>query len=288
MAAVLWVCCSSYSYSDVVNGVTGNAAVNGLQWDMDNVLPPQAGLTVGGIAYKYSVDKLQEGDLKVTVQNEDKIDGGYVLQYTDDWSGKSGNRITKQYPLGDILIDRIGDGSIVTEGEGTVFDPEVRYTYTYDECYDVLSNPECPGYDEAYLKYLLDEGLIDLYGPDYDPNEDMELLAEETDVDEEELEEDENKEDEEDTEEEKDIEKLLSIAEEKNKLADGVAQQAMLAALSQVEKLNNYVALDIQGGEYIETTDLRDKKINDNKRAALRMGLANDQKHEEIVSSQYE
>jgi hypothetical protein len=245
---------------------------------------------VGSLIYRYTVEKQREDDFKVTVQNEDKIDGGYVLQYTDDWSGLPGNTLLRQYPLGDIAGNRIGDGSIVTEGEGNVLNPDVRYGYTWDKCYDPLSDPECPGYYEAYLRWLLENGLIDIYGPDYDPMDDEGVkfaLDNETDQDEEELEEDESKEDEEE-DEEKDIEKLLSIAEEKNKLAEGVAQQAMLQALSQVEKLNTYVAIDIQGGEYVESVQLTDKKINDNRSAARRMGLAQDKVHEEMISAQYD
>jgi len=113
------------------------------------------------------------------------------------------------------------------------------------------------------------------------------LLEEETDV-EEESEEDEEKKEDEEEKEEKDIEKLLSIAEEKNKLADDVAQEAMLQALSQVTKINAYVAKEIQGGEYVETVSIQDKKISDNRSAARRMGLAQDKVHEEMISSQYE
>lgn len=255
---------------------------------MSNVLPPQAGLTVGGIVYRYGVEKNIEDDFKVTIGNEDKVNGGTLFSYTDDWSGKPGNTILKQYALGDIVIDRIGDGSITTEGDGTVIEPEVRYSYTYDTCFDPLADPECPGYEEAYLKYLLDNDLIDLDGPDYDPEEDIAIgLNNETEVDEEEIEENETEEDEEE-ETEEDIEKLLSIAEEKNVLAEGVAQQAMLQALSRVEKLNTYVVRDIQGGEYVETVQIQDKKISDNRSVARRMGLAQDKVHEEIVASQYE
>ena len=287
MAVALWVSCYSYSYSDIVTGLTNNAAENGLRWDMDNVLPPQAGLTIGDILYRYRVEKQREDDFKVTIGNEDKINGGTLFSFTDDWSDKNGTTILKRYPLDDILINRVGDGFIETEGEGSVHDPDVRYTFTYDECYVVLSNPDCPGYDMAYLKYLLEEGLIDLDGPDYDPDEVLALLEEETDV-EEESEEDEEKKEDEEEKEEKDIEKLLSIAEEKNKLADDVAQQAMLQALSQVDKINAYVAKEIQGGEYVETVSLQDKKISDNRSAARRMGLAQDKVHEEMISSQYE
>jgi len=253
---------------------------------MSNVLPPQAGLTVGDLIYRYRVEKQMEDDFKVTIGNKDKINGGDLFSYTDDWSGKNGNTILKRYPLDNIIIDRFGDGYIETEGDGSVHDPDVRYTFTYDECFVVLSNPECPGWALEYLKYLLDEGLIEL-NPEYDPDEVLALLENETDLEEESEEDEESKEDEE-KKEEKDIEKLLSIADEKNKLADDVAQQAMLQALSQVAKINAYIAKEIQGGEYVETVSLQDKKISDNRSAARRMGLAQDKVHEEMISSQYE
>ena len=255
---------------------------------MSNVLPPQAGLTVGGIVYRYSVEKQREDELKVTIQNEDKILGGYVLSYTDDWTDKEGSRIVKQYQLPNISIDRIGNGSITQEGTGTVFDPNVGYTYTYDECYDPLSSPECPGYEDAYLAYLFANGLLDLNGPDYDPMQEQALLESldtETELEEEQAAIDREEEEE---EEEENLEKLLSIRDEADELANAFAQQQLLLALNNAILLKPYIETVIAGGIYEDAPELQDKKISDNRRAALRMGLAQDQVHEKIVASQYE
>ena len=64
-------------------------------------------------------------------------------------------------------------------------------------------------------------------------------------------------------------------------------QEAILRALSRPDVYTLYKQREIQGGAYLETVKLQDKKINDNRGAALRMGLAQDKVHEDMVSSQY-
>ena len=283
MAAVLSLVSYSYCYSDIVNGVTNNAAADGFRWDMTNVLPPQAGLTVGGLRYRYTVDKIREDDFTVSIQNEDKISGGNALTFTDNWSGLSGNTLVKQYPLPDISIDRIGDGSITTTGVGTVTDPDVRYTYRYDECYNPLADPECPGYAEAYMAWLLENGLY-IEPPEPEPV-DYEVPATEI-AEENQREIDETLEEEE--EEEEELEKLLSIRDEADEIANAFAQAQMLLALNNSKILKPYIEADIGGGDYIETVAIEDKKINDNRSAALRMGLAQDLVHDKMVASQYD
>ena len=285
LSALAVLASSSYCFSEVINGSTNNAAANGNQWDMDNVLPPQAGLTVGGVLYRYTAEKEIPDDFKVTIENDDVL-GGYIFQETDDWSGKPGNTIQKILPIDDVLIDRFGDGRIRTEGEGEVVDPTVRYTYTYDECFDPLASPECPGYAAAFMQYLLDNGLLneeDIQDAYYS-DEVQDALNQKTELQEEN---EEATEEEEEEEEEDNTEKLLSIKDEVNDLANTVTQDAMLVALAQVQKLDNYVQKNIEGGSYTETVQLQDKKINDNRGAAVRMGLAQDQVHNEMVESQY-
>lgn len=259
---------------------------------MRNVLPPQAGLTVGGIIYRYRVEKEQVDDFSVTVSNDDRLNGGKIFSYTDDWSGKNGTTLLKQYPLGDVVIERFGDGSITSEGKGEVKDADVRYSYTYDECYDPLSDPECPGYAEAYYQWLLAQGLISAEEEYEDPLEDeqvQKVLEQQVELEKETLEEGEEVLEEEE-EEKKELQKLLSIAEGNTAVADRLAQQAMLEALARVKILNPYIEFGktIKGGEYVEQVELKDKKIDDNGRAARRMGLAQDKVHEEIVASQYD
>ena len=284
---MLLVVSYSYSYSDTVNGVTNNAAANGLQWDMSDVLPPQAGLTVSGLAYAYGVTKETEDDFTVTIENDDALYGGYVFQETDDWSGLPGNIIQKAIPLNDVLIDRMGDGRIRTEGNGTVNDPIVRYFYRYDECFDPLASPECPGYATAYFQFLEDNGLLD--EEKYkDPLEDENVLdALNRDVDVEEEQEENKEEDEEEEEVEEDLERMLALNDEVNDLANSTAQDTMMLALTQVQTLNTYIAKELEGGTYTETVQLQDNRIDDNRGAALRMGLASEMLHQDMVDLQY-
>lgn len=287
MAPALWLVSYSYCYSDVVTGVTNNAARNGLEWDMSNVLPKQAGLTVGGLTYKYSVTKEVQDDFKVHVENDDKIRGGVIFRETDDWSKLPGNTIFKAVPLDDVVIDRFGNGRIRPEGDSTVTDPTVRYFYRYDECYDPLSSPECPGYAAAFRQFLLDSGLLNQEISD--PLEDENVknaLDNETELKEEKKEEEEEKEEEED-DKKKSLEKRLALKDEVNKIADSTAQNAMMQALAQVERIESYIAKEIKGGTYPETIKLQDKKINDNRSASLTLGLQSDKAHQQLVDLQY-
>ena len=54
---------------------------------MQNILPQQAGLTVGNVIYKYTAVKNEQDDMLVHVQNEDALGDGYIFRETDDWSG---------------------------------------------------------------------------------------------------------------------------------------------------------------------------------------------------------
>lgn len=292
MAVGLLAFSSSYCFSETVRGTTNNAAANSLQWDMSNVLPPQAGLTIDGLTYRYTVEKQTEDGLKVTVQNENPINGGYIFSETDDWSGLPSNTILKNFQLNDIPKEYFGTGSIVTEGFGSVVDPTVRYTYTYDVCYDPLSSPECPGWAAALYEYLLNNNLLKEDTELEDPyqNEFLQQLLKTR----EELAKKKSEESEEDLVEEKEeeaekelLEKVLSISNDAIMLVDAMQQQQILNALVRPDVYALYKQREIQGGEYLETVKLQDKKINDNRGAALRMGLAQDKVHEDMVSSQY-
>ena len=76
-----------------------------------------------------------------------------------------GNSINKTIPVGGIVIDFWGDGSIEVEGFGTVLDPEVYYTYQYLPCNNPQSDPECPGYIDPLT--LIEEPEIDTSSEDY-------------------------------------------------------------------------------------------------------------------------
>jgi hypothetical protein len=96
---------------------------------MTNVLPQQAGLTVGNVIYQYTTVKNTDDDMVVSVQNENAKGNGYIFKSSDDWSGIPGNTINKVVPVGNIDISYWGDGSIDWTGTGSVTDANVIYTY---------------------------------------------------------------------------------------------------------------------------------------------------------------
>ena len=285
MAAALLAASSSFCYSDTITGSTNNAAVNGLNWNMNDVLPPQAGLTVNGLIYQYTLEKDPAADAQVHVQNENALGEGYIIKETDIWDGLPGSTINKILNFGNIPGEALGDGSIVVEGEATVLDPTVTYNYRFDPCYVVLTNPDCPGYEDALYDWLLENGLlngdIDPDDPFYDEYVQM-TLNRETDIEEEEEDTEEEQEEEEDDE----MEVALFAGDQANKLANDVTQQAMLDALSNVPQFESYYVPQIDGGVYEESLQLQDKTLPDNRRAMR--NLAQQQLHNDMVRSQYD
>ena len=69
-------------------------------------------------------------------------------------------------------------------------------------------------------------------------------------------------------------------------MGDPAAQAAIMQALSNIPKFENYYAVNIQGGVYEEKVILQDTELPDN-RSALR-NLALDTKHREMIRSQYD
>ena len=268
------VCWSSYSYSDTVYGT---ARVGSTEWVMQNVLPPQAGLTVGNVIYRYTTVKNTEDDMLVHVQNEDAQGDGYIFRETDDWSGLPGNSIYKVVGVGNIPIERWGDGSIEVEGKGSVTDPSVIYTYQYDPCFDPQSDPSCPDYK---VEYDLDEIIpkVDFK----DPLED-ELIQKEL-------------EEQWKPEEEEESERKTRLAQAKQKLEEllgGINSAAMSEqALAQEAALfaMNYIPVSyttsLNGGYYEDVPMLEDSEIPKNKKAA-RVGLAQQQLHQDMIDQQY-
>lgn len=257
---------------------------------MSDVLPPQAGLTVGGIVYRYSVSKEVQDAYKVYIENLDKQNpGSLVFQSIDDWSGLPGNTIKKNIAIPDVLIDRFGDGQIRTEGDGSVDNANVQYYYKYDKCFNPISDPTCPGWADALYKYLLDNDLLKEGVVFEDPywNEFVQALLN-AKVDRDKIEEEaEEIEDEEEEEEKQTLQRVLAINEKVISLVKGLDQDAILLVMDRPEVQELYSKRTIAGGEYLETIELKDGKINDNARAGVRLGLASSVKHEEMVSSQY-
>lgn len=275
---------SSYSYSsdtDIVYGTTQNAAADSLQWSMSRVLPQQTGLIVSGVVYRYTTEKNPDDDLVVHVQNENARGEGYIFRSSDDWSGIPGNTINKAVPVNNIDISYWGDGSIVTEGFGTVKNPSVIYTYQFDPCFDPQSRPDCPGYKDPFDLEFVDIEVVDPLDDDLIQDE----LDRKASLD---------KDDQEDRDRKKmkskkklddRLEKVLGIVNTTLLAADAVAKHAELLALAQIPA--SYTSTTISGGTYEETTVLKDKKLPEN-RNGLRNNLAQQLKHQEMIDLQYD
>jgi hypothetical protein len=283
VALVFWPC---YSYSESISpyfGITGNAAIGGYSWNMDNVFPEPPGLEVNGVFYSYTPDKLTEDEFKVTVGNEG------VWSDTEDWTGTPGGiEVRKVIGLPNVPREAWGDGYIVTEGTGTVNDATVIYSYKVDPCFDPQFDPNCPG-------YVTPVPVVIEIDPDsiYDATEDeyVSLNDEEKVL----IEENEQQLEKEKEEEEEEAEKLkrayrLELAqdllgivalesENQRIIAMNAAQQAVVNV--------QYLNATVPGGTYKETVVLVDKKIDDNKEG-LRNGLAQQLLHEEMVNMQYQ
>jgi hypothetical protein len=285
LAAAVLVLSSSYSYSEVITGTTNNAAAGGLTWNMNNVLPPEAGLTVGGVIYRYTIDKDPAANTQVHIQNENAIDGGLLFRNTDDWSGLPGNTIVKSFTLPTIPLQYFGDGSIQVEGEGDIRDPFITYNYRYDTCFNPLSDPSCPGYEDNMYQYLLDNGLLNTEVEGYDPLADEFVRASlEREVDlESDEEQEKNKEEEED---ESSLEDALSIADNAIAIAEGAATLDQLSSLANLAQFNSYLTTNIPGGVYNDSVALEDAELPDNINA-LRVSFAQQRLHQEMVDSQY-
>lgn len=282
VALVFWPC---YSYSESISpyfGITGNAAIGGYSWNMDNVFPEPPGLEVNGVFYSYTPDKLTEDEFKVTVGNEG------VWSDTEDWTGTPGGiEVRKVIGLPNVPREAWGDGYIVTEGTGTVNDATVIYSYKVDPCFDPQFDPNCPGY-VAPVPVIIEIDPDSIYDATEDEyvslNDEEKVLIEEN---EQQLE----KEKEEEEEEAEKLKRayrlelaqdLLGIVALESENQRIIAMNAAQQAVVNVQYLN----ATIPGGAYKETVVLIDKKIDDNKEG-LRNGLAQQLLHEEMVVMQY-
>ena len=280
VALVFWPC---YSYSESITpyfDITGNAAAGGHTWNMDNVFPEPPGLEVNGVFYSYTPDKLTEDEFKVTVGNEG------VWSDTEDWTGTPGGiEVRKVIGLPNVPREAWGDGYIVTEGDGTIDDATVIYSYKVDPCFDPQFDPNCPGY-VAPVPVIIE---ID---PDsiYDATEDEAVVEATEETDEDQYKEDKVVEiDEEEEEENRELrlEKALAAANDTELYAQSFAQSQILLQINSAINITSYIAADIPGGNYKENVQLIDTKIDDNKQG-LRNGLAQQILHEEMVNMQYQ
>lgn len=280
------VASSSYSYSEIIVGNTSNAAQGQYDWSMANVLPQETGLTVNAIIYQYTTVKQQQDDLTVSIENKDALGTGLIFQQVDDWSGLPGNTIRKAVPVDGIPIQRWGDGSISTEGVGTVVNPTIVYTYRYDTCDDPINDPRCPGYAAAMAEFLKQYGLTTPVAEIEDPLNDTvkDVLDNKTELAKEEK-------SDEDNEKEKEKEKKrkeLGIAAARDTVmsSEAIAQEAMLQAMNNVPNFESYVSMTISGGVYADALQYAQTRVPENKKA-LRVGLAQQILHDQMVEIQY-
>lgn len=287
---VAWACWPSYSYSESIApyfGTTGNAAADqAMRWAMGNVLPEPPGVSVNGVFYSYTPDKVTEDDFKVTIGNE-KVGGGTIWSDTEDWSGHPGGiQVRKVIGLPNVPKELWGDGYITTEGTGTVEDATVIYSYQVNPCYDPQFDPNCPGYVAPVPPVV--EVTIEIYDATQDEN--VNLSSEELVL----IEENEEQLDREKEEEEKEAEERLRKYRLEKAMA-AIDASALFAENQRIQQMNQamqsavdlaYVSATIPGGNYKETVVLVDNKIDDNKQG-LRNGLAQQLLHEEMIQMQY-
>ena len=243
---------------------------------MQNVLPQQAGLTIQNVIYKYSTEKNTEDTMLVHVQNEDAINGGYIFRHTDDWTGLPSNTIKKIVPASPLPIEYWGPGSIVVEGEGTVTEPSLVYTYKYDPCFDAQTDPSCPDY---MPEYNLDDILPTVEDPlqaQYIQEELERQIA---------------------LKEEEEYERKQRIKNNKvniEKLLGGINMQAMSDHAFMQESA--YFAINLfpasyynplEGNEYEDVLQLIDAELPDNKEGR-RVNYTQQKLHNEMIQSQYD
>ena len=272
---------SSSSYSEQVFGTTQNAASSSYNWVMQNILPQQAGLTVSNVIYRYNAIKEVQDDMIVYVQNEDALGDGYVFREEDDWSGLPGTGIRKVIPVGAIPLQRWGDGSIEIQGEGSVENASVTYTYQYDPCFDPQSDPSCPDYQVPYnLEDIIP--VIEFEDPLQDEfiRAEMEKKAKlEREKEQEEYERKKLKQ-----KVKVDLEKMLGGLNMQMMNDSAILQEQALFALNYIPK--SYLE-SIDGGEYNDVLKFEQKEISDN-RKARRAIFAQQLKHEKMLELQYD
>jgi hypothetical protein len=290
-----------YSYSDSIApyyGQTGNAAANGLNWSMGNVLPTPPGLDINAVIYNYTIRKQTEDSVTVHVQNENANGTGYIFRETDEWRPGSldGTQINKVVGVGTVHRDLWGDGSIVTEGNGSVEDPTVVYTYRVDPCYDPQFDPNCPGYKVPvppappqidYEIYDATQDMNDSNAVCVEGDTSNQCLAnreadEEGETDEEKAE----REEEEEKDSKERLEKALAAADNSAMFAQALAQSRVLDQMNLTTNMNTYYAATIDGGTYAESVTLVDKQLPDNKQG-LRNNRAQQLLHQQMVDEQY-
>jgi len=267
---------------------------------MGNVLPEPPGLDINAVIYNYTIRKELDDSVTVNVQNENANGTGYIFRETDEWKPGSpdGTQINKVVGVGSIPRSSWGDGSIDVQGNGSVEDPTVIYTYTVDPCFDSQFDPNCPGYkipvpdipvidyDELYS--ALDDENVDLDRQsckEGDISTECKAILEEAEEgkSEEEL----KKEEEEEKKDSKErLEKALSAADNSALFANALAISQVLDSVNAATNITSYYAKSLAGGTYNDSVVLADKQLPENKRG-LRNGLAQQLLHNKMIDMQY-
>jgi hypothetical protein len=253
---------------------------------MGNVLPEPPGLDIQNVIYSYTIQKESGEWVTVHVQNKNANGTGYIFRETDEWKPGTvtGMGINKVVPVGDLPRELWGPGSIEVEGNGSVNNAQVVYTYKVTPCYDPQFDPNCPNY-VVPVPNIVEVNLDDLYDVFDDENVDLERnkTVEQDDIN---LEENERKKKEEEEEAKRKyrLEKALSVADAASLLAENARINAM--NMTSVQKLQTYVIAGIPGGVYDDAINLPDADLPDGKNG-LRNGLAQQLLHKQMVEMQY-
>lgn len=252
---------------------------------MTNVLPQQMGLEVTNVFYRYTTVKDPASDMWVYVQNEDaQNEGEYIFRSADDWSGLPSNTIVKNVPLQNILGNRFGDGSIEVDGDGSVTDATVLYSFRFDPCFNPQVSPDCDGFipeipeipevadplDEDYIQDEIDRKAV--MADEEEEQEDRERVEEGG----------------ESGPETESLEEMLGIAMES---ALAASDNAAAAALSAMNTLPVAYTAPLPTTTYEETVTLKDngtivRSLTRSSRGR-RMSYAQDKLHNELVQSQF-
>jgi hypothetical protein len=254
---------------------------------MPNVLPDPPGLDIDTVIYSYRIRKDTEDHVDVYVGNEDAAGTGYIFREHDEWRPGSldGTEINKVVGIGGINRSLWGDGFIDVEGNGSVEDPNLIYTYRVDPCYNPQFDPNCPGYEIPQVE--IPEVSYEIYDAMEEvqvETVDLALIRNENQgLTEEELK---KKEEEEEEERKRRLEAALSSSGAALEFANAFAADQMIKSMNSATNVNAYYSSSIPGGSYSDTVQLVDTQLPENKQG-LRNGLAQQLLHQQMIDSQY-
>ena len=237
----------------------------------------ETGLDISGVIYNYTAVKDLEDDFTVTVGNED-LDGGYIWQDTEDWSGKYGIKLRKFIPIAYTPVELFGKGSIATTGKGTVEDASVIYMYRWDLCRNAQNDKSCPNYIPP-LPVIPKFEIYDALEDEFVKDATKETDDVGTDKDEE------VRETEEEDEEKERLEIAMAATENALTIANTASQASLLKTINKATNINSYYVAQISGGVYRDTTSLPGGKIVDNNKVFRSLGQ--DKLMNQMIGEQY-